>query len=275
MAISSIPIRVPKLCTDSRPRTLHQFESRQEVLFALRDAIAAHQVQWNASQVAHGNISIDTICIGDTESPGARGFLISLEESTKPNGVPTFHSAAAVSREIFPSSKFLPLDYFDDLESFYYVLAYICIAFTEPYTCLSNIPRTVSVWATNPQSEKAALAKRAIMSGSGIEYGHVQPYFGTFIFETLLEDLHTILKYRNEKRTARELNSSSFTTREMVRKESDEDYEDFLERFDWAIEVMEDFGDGQFDEIDTQMTTFKVNQEPSMKREGDSCSTDT
>lgn len=150
----------------------------------------------------------------------------------------------------------------------------MCITFIKPHTCLSNIPHTVSVWATNPQSEKSALAKRAIMSGPGIEYGHVQPYFGTFIFETLLEDLHTILKYRNEKRTARESNSSTFTM-EMVRKESDEDYEDFLERFDWAIEVMEDLGDGQFDEIDTQMTMFKVDRAPLMKTEGDNSSTDT
>lgn len=102
------------------------------------------------------------------------------------------------------------------------------------------------------------------MSGSGVEYGHVQPYFGTFIFETLLEDLHTILKYRHEKRIARELNSPSVAvTKEMIKKESDEDYEDVLERLDWAIEVMEDFGDGQVDEIDTQMTTFKVDGEPS------------
>jgi hypothetical protein len=178
----------------------------------------------------------------------------------KPNG----NSATAISRDIFPSSEISPPDYFDDLESFYYVLAYICIAFTEPHACQPNLPHTVSVWATNPQSKKSTRAKRAITSGSGVEYGHVQPYFGTFVFETLLEDLHTILKYRHEKRTARELNSPTATvTKEMIRKESDEDYEDVLERLDWAIEVMEDFGDGQVDEIDTQMTTFKLDGEPS------------
>ena len=42
----------------------------------------------------------------------------------------------------------------------------------------------------------------------------------TFIFEILLEDSHTILRYRREKRIAKELNLSS-VTREMVRKESD------------------------------------------------------
>ena len=93
-------MRYPKLCTDPCPRTLDQFESRQEVLFALRDTVAgkslstsfvicalmyfypANQVKWNASQVAHGDISIDTICIGDNKSPGARGFLINREDST-------------------------------------------------------------------------------------------------------------------------------------------------------------------------------------------------
>ena len=97
------------------------------------------------------------------------------------------------------------------------------------------------------------------MLGSGVECSHVQPYFGTFIFGTLLEDLHTILKYRNEKRASR-MFSSPPVTKEMLRTESDEDYADFLERLDWAIEVMEDLGDRQIDEIDTQMTTFKVDQ---------------
>lgn len=109
MAISSIPTRVPKPCINARTRTLDQFESRQEVLFALRDAIAgesyppclllvsfihfysAHQVQWNATQVAHGNVSVDTICIGDADSPGARGFLIGLEESTVCLSLPVYN----------------------------------------------------------------------------------------------------------------------------------------------------------------------------------------
>lgn len=85
----------------ARPKTLDQFESRQEVLFALRDAVVGgslftsvllfmelmyiyseNQAKWNASQVAHGNISINTICIGDIKSAGARGFLINPEYST-------------------------------------------------------------------------------------------------------------------------------------------------------------------------------------------------
>lgn len=110
------------------------------------------------------------------------------------------------------------------------------------------------VWAANPQSEESALAKRAIILGSGVEYSHVQPYFGTFIFGTLLEGFHTILKCRNEKRASRTV------TKEMLRTESDEDYANFLERLNWAIGVMEDLGDRQIDKIDTQMTTFKVNQ---------------
>ena len=57
---------------------------------------------------------------------------------------------------------------------------------------------------------------------------------------------------------------SSLMTKETLRKESDEDYEDFLERIDWAIEVMEDFGDGEFDEIDTLLTTFKLDREPGI-----------
>ena len=89
---------------------------------------------------------------------------------------------------------------------------------------------------------------------------HIQPYFGRFIFSTLLEDLHTILKYGYEKRSARAF-SSWPVTKEMIRKESDEDYEDFLERFDWAIGVIKDFGEGQLDEFDTQMATFKLDEQ--------------
>ena len=251
------------------PLPVESFPPRFLFAYLMYFYYSVHQSIWNRYQVAHGNISINTIFIGDTKYPGTRGFLINLENSTvrlfllketedrsfslfkTPNGDPRFQSAAAISKDIFPSSKFPPVDYFDDLESFYYVLAHICIAFTKLHTLHPNLPYNVSVWAINSRFEKSNLTKTAIISGSGVEHGHVQPYFGRFIFSALLEDLHTIFKAF----------SSWPVTKEMIRKDSDEDYEDFLERPDWAIGVIEDFEDGQLDEIDTQMATFKLDKQ--------------
>ena len=98
--------------------------------------------QWNASQDAHGNVSIDkTICIGDikwrpllSNKPAVQLERVRLFQvlplykrrlvifififfPQKLNGDLTlqFWSSAAISRSIFPSSNFSPLDYFDDL----------------------------------------------------------------------------------------------------------------------------------------------------------------
>ena len=62
-SVDLAPMCKPKLPGVFRLNKLDQFESRQAVFFALRDAI-------------------DTICIGDTKCPGARGFLMNLENST-------------------------------------------------------------------------------------------------------------------------------------------------------------------------------------------------
>ena len=55
-----------------------------------------------------------------------------------------------------------------------------------------------------------------IRSGSAVEYGHVQTSLRYFplLFETFIEILHTVL--------------------------TDENYDDFLERLDWAMGVMFD-----------------------------------
>lgn len=80
-------------------RTIDQFESPQEMLLALRDAItckprpplvffmylmhfySVHRTVWNAYNHAHGNICIDTICITNPNFSGPRGFLLNKEIS--------------------------------------------------------------------------------------------------------------------------------------------------------------------------------------------------
>lgn len=70
-----------------------------------------------------------------------------------------------------------------------------------------------------------------MMLESGVGYGHVQPYFGTFVFELLLRNLHAILKCRHDKRVARK----DILSEEMIKIESEEDYISFLQQLRWAI----------------------------------------
>lgn len=80
MAISSIPspIHNPKLCTDAPPRTLDQFESRREVLFALRDAIAGESLPVHVCCSRSSCISIQRIKLSGTRLKSPMGIYLPI-----------------------------------------------------------------------------------------------------------------------------------------------------------------------------------------------------
>ncbi|KAF8167334.1 hypothetical protein B0H34DRAFT_669807 [Crassisporium funariophilum] len=260
MAISNKPTSVKSSGSskDSAPpyRTLRHFESPKEVLHAIRDAIMVNQDVWDATHVPHGNVSLDTICFQATAPTGERGFLIDVDASSKPNGDPVFHSVNSLSRDLYPEDPNVSIDYLDDLESFYYVLAYIPIAFTGPSTKHPTLPHVLQSWVSTPSSKEAVLEKEAMITGYGIEAGHTDPYFSSYVFETLLDDWQTILRYRFEQKAALERPR----TTEQLERDSKEDYEDFLERIDWFIDLVEQFGEVEVSEIDKRMNTFQLDQ---------------
>ena len=152
------------------------------------------------------------------------------------------------------------LDYVDDLESFYYVVAYICTTFSGPRTQLApaDIPSSIkSIWF---MSEDGSLSSQ-ISKASSLEKGRrlkffefrvgrncLTPYFSTNcnIFELLLQDLHGVLRYHYLRRvvgqgfSARALESSDL--RELgtlLKEESEDDYYKFKASIDFAVGLLD------------------------------------
>ncbi|KIM49614.1 hypothetical protein M413DRAFT_35636, partial [Hebeloma cylindrosporum] len=180
-------------------KSIVEFDTADEVLFAFRDAIAGHQNLWN-SNILHRDVSINNILIG---IPGAeegwRGVLIdldmaiwldraaSLAEADFRTGTRAFQSVR-VLKSFLPKKARMCHDYLDDLESFFYVLIWICIGYSQPGKMVEPIPELLSDWESeNPIF--AARTKVDMYFTALEEMVEVTPFFGV-IFQELLENVH-------------------------------------------------------------------------------------
>jgi len=85
-------------------------------------------------------------------------------------------------------SRRLCHDHLDDLESFFYVLCWICFGFSGPRKKFDPLPKTLQKWeSTDPES--AADAKQSMLFKRLSWAGVCTPFFGD-IFQELLQDLH-------------------------------------------------------------------------------------
>jgi hypothetical protein len=174
----------------------------------------------------HGGINVDTICIGAPPSaPHVHGFLI--EPSARTHD-PTFKSFQSLSGIISRKQNF-PIDYLDELESFYYVLAWMCYAYDggvdgKPYfTPAYRRSSPLTPWAANPTSREAILEKEAMLFGTGLRYSQapVSNFWGGETFQELLDNLHYVIRSRYIAKT--ELGRPR--TMEELRLDAGEDYE--------------------------------------------------
>ncbi|KAF8167333.1 hypothetical protein B0H34DRAFT_803599 [Crassisporium funariophilum] len=181
-------------------KTIGQFDSRGQLLRAFYAAISPnlfieHRDLWLHSGILHGNINLSTIHISNGAAADApQGFLVYPHHTTQPD--PTFQSVMSLSSSVLHRKRILPTDYLDDLESFYYVLAYISIAYTSPHAFLPphSLPPSLAMWAGDPTSRESVLEKEAMLFGFGMGVGNVAPWFCGFIFEELLDGFHAMLK---------------------------------------------------------------------------------
>ncbi|KAF8971794.1 hypothetical protein BDZ97DRAFT_1785176, partial [Flammula alnicola] len=167
------------------------FETREDVLFAIRDAIAGHQNLWN-EHILHRDVSINNILIGQPGSTaGYRGILIdldmailidckeSLKEADFRTGTRAFQKTAIYH------------DYLDDLESFFYVLCWVCLGYDGPNQKVEPFPELLQSWESGaPQT--AARAKNVFLFRR-IRGSVVTDYFGP-IFNTLLTQLQAFFR---------------------------------------------------------------------------------
>lgn len=128
------------ICTVVTPqgRSLHNYQSIQEVLFALRDAVKAHRSLYQDGRILHRDINPSNIIVPshgpDTNAPdAARGVLIDFDMA-KENSEP-YRPNQAVGTYIFQAIGVLqaylpnnPHTYRHDLESFFYTLLFLAVA---------------------------------------------------------------------------------------------------------------------------------------------------
>ncbi|KAF9479412.1 hypothetical protein BDN70DRAFT_878788 [Pholiota conissans] len=117
--------------------------------------LPAHGKHYLKTGEIHGGITVDTICIGARLSaPDAHGFLI---EPSPYTADATFQSVRALS-DMLGRKQTFPLDYLDDLESFYYVLAWMCYAYD------GVDPASVSTPMMSPMTPESPLSPMSPMS---------------------------------------------------------------------------------------------------------------
>lgn len=155
-----------------------------------------------------------------------------------------------------PGSKCpVALNYVDDLESFYYVLAYICTTFSGPQTKLSTstIPSTIKrVWSiVEDGSLSSRISKASFLEKEtnlqffryGKGSGCITPYFSCHgIIEALLEDLHCVLRYRYLRRAGGGGLDTDLCSEELqaiMREEANDDYFRFKQCIEYAIGLLD------------------------------------
>ncbi|KAF8956463.1 hypothetical protein BDZ97DRAFT_1851662 [Flammula alnicola] len=178
------------------------FETPQDLLFAYRDAIAGHQNLLNIG-ILHRDVSINNILIAKSGSaPGNRGVLIDLDMAIRINvaersvqadfrtGTRAFQSLNVVQS---CGKTNMTQDYLDDLESFYYVLCWVCFGYAGPNKILDPFPDRLAIWESgNP--DVAAGMKTAFLAGPlAVSFTTISSCFGP-VFLRLLENLHSFFR---------------------------------------------------------------------------------
>jgi serine/threonine protein kinase len=185
--------------------TIDHFKSREELLYAFRDAVAGHQNLWTKG-ILHRDISVNNVLIG---KPGAevgnRGVVIDLDmairlERTESlasvdfrTGTRAFQSISVLSSVNDTTGQALPHDHLDDLESFFYVLCWITLGYACPNEPILDTSRPRVLWKWDQDDASAAADSKGMIMFLGVFSEKVTPYFG-FSFQKLLVALHRFLR---------------------------------------------------------------------------------
>ncbi|KAF5336995.1 hypothetical protein D9611_002968 [Ephemerocybe angulata] len=227
------------------------FTSRFQAIAALRDAIAGNR-ELLSRGVVHKDISIQNILFGPPGAPpGRRGVLIDLDmagwvrnsrRELRVNpflGTRRFQSISVLLSEIwhcFPSH-----DYFDDLESIFYVLCTLVLLFEKPGVRSEPDERNFVKW-DHSDPVCSGEAKVAFVNAYPIE---ASPFWGEVCEELIIgvkAILKPILDRKDAIRVSRKVPKEAKPDKlEAIGKEFDSDdvYKKVIKLFDDALLAIE------------------------------------
>ncbi|KAI9804850.1 MAG: hypothetical protein M1825_001219 [Sarcosagium campestre] len=155
-------------------RAIRRPESPLELLEALRDAIKAHRSLYLEGNILHRDISENNIIITKPETDGFKGMLIDLDLAKELGG------GRSGARCRTGTMEFMAIEVLDgishtyrhDLESFFYVLLWLCGRRGWEFVGrVNNQPErsVLNMWYSGSYRDIAS-AKRGHMDSGGIEY---------------------------------------------------------------------------------------------------------
>ncbi|KAF5316304.1 hypothetical protein D9619_006551 [Psilocybe cf. subviscida] len=117
---------------------IHYFRTPLQLLYTFRDAVAGHRALWMRN-ILHRDVGNHNILIGKEDAQtGNRGVLIDLDMAIDITTYVPSTDARVGTRALRsvmtlrPDLRIVPQDHRDDLESFYYILLWICSMFIAP-----------------------------------------------------------------------------------------------------------------------------------------------
>ena len=188
----------------------------------------------------HNGVNVDTIRIGaPSYAPHMQGYLVPSSPNTNDA---TFRSVRVLS-DLLQRRQFFPVDYADDLESFYYVVVWMCYTydgmpgcrprFIPPY----NRPPLLTYLTSPPTSRESILEKEAMLFGTGIVFNKhpVSQFWGGEDMEELLDNMHYVVatRYRQKVELGRPRSIDE------LQSDAIQDYDAFIDIFNEALYKLE------------------------------------
>ncbi|KAF8648221.1 hypothetical protein AX16_006359 [Volvariella volvacea WC 439] len=214
-----------------------EFSSYEDLLLAYKDAIAGHE-QLLKNKIYHRDVHPDNIVFGTSmKDEGNRGLIIDLgmgvsivqTQSQKHDLRSGLHAFRSIKSLTFPK---LATDYLDDLESFFYILLWICIAYKEAKIPHDELPDLLQDWS-HDDPRKAGLLKHGHMSWyEQMVEPLISPAFGE-PFKVLLRELKDFV-WRRYPSGIFDEEKMPKTVGELL-KAAEGDYKIFLDAIDSAL----------------------------------------
>ncbi|KAF8910171.1 hypothetical protein CPB84DRAFT_1764802 [Gymnopilus junonius] len=231
----------PRFSDLNAGKPITEFESAQEFLCALRDAISGHRNLWKRA-ILHRDVHPGNIVIGRGKTEGTRGVLIDLSHAKRLNQSKSqsLFVRAAVGSHAFLSVNNLecyetggassPHNHLDDLESFFYVFCSIVFRFTGPKTVIRS-PALLANWF-NLHNSVALNSKKWMYFNDSVDE-LISPFFGP-VFQALFRNLLDFFRSKVRDRRMK-TEEGFFRVISQVKADSEEDYQKVLSLFDEAI----------------------------------------